>query len=104
MHPLISIIIPLYNAEKYIIETIDSALQQSYKNIEIIIIDDGSTDSSFNVAETYKSDNIIVVKQENKGASAARNHGLKLAKGEYIQFLDADDILDVNKIEYQINT
>ena len=104
MQPLISLIIPLYNAEKYVAETIESALQQSYKNIEIIIIDDGSTDSSFSVAESYKSDNILVVKQTNKGASAARNHGLRLAKGEYIQFLDADDILDVNKIEQQINT
>jgi len=104
MGHLVSIIIPLYNAEKFIKETIESALNQSYKNIEIIIIDDGSTDTSFTVAEKYKNEFVTVIKQPNRGASAARNHGLKLAKGDYIQFLDADDIIDINKIEYQINT
>lgn len=104
MYPLVSVIIPLYNAEKYIVETIESVLKQTYKNIEIIIIDDGSKDSSFALAKKYISDTVTVVKQANKCASAARNHGLKLAKGEYIQFLDADDILHPKKIEYQINT
>lgn len=103
MQPLVSIIIPLYNAEKFIQETIESALNQTYKNIELIIVDDGSTDSSFDIADKFSKDNIIVVKQKNKGASAARNHGLKLAKGDFIQYLDADDIININKIEYQLN-
>lgn len=102
--PLVSIIIPLYNAESYIAETIESALQQTYTNTEIIIVDDGSKDASYEVAIKYASDKIKVVKQVNKGASAARNNGISLAKGDYIQFLDADDFLHPQKIEQQVNT
>ncbi|RZK09963.1 MAG: glycosyltransferase family 2 protein [Flavobacterium sp.] len=105
MHPIkVSVIIPLYNAEKFIEETIQSVINQTCKNIEIIIIDDGSTDSSYSVAQNYVGDFITVVKQENAGASAARNRGLRLAKGEYIQFLDADDLLSATKIEEQIKS
>ncbi len=102
--PLVSIIIPLYNAENYIAATIESALKQTYTNTEIIIVDDGSKDASYEVAIKYASDKIKVVKQVNKGASAARNHGISLAKGDYIQFLDADDFLHPQKIEQQVST
>ena len=102
--PLVSIIIPVYNAELFLAATIESTLQQSYKNIEIILIDDGSGDNSYQIAKQYESEQVTVVKQANKGASAARNHGIVLAKGDYIQFLDADDFLHPQKIEHQLNT
>ena len=102
MNPLVSIIIPVYNAEKYLSETIKSAINQTWENKEIIIIDDGSTDQSFFIAKSYENDWIKVFHQENKGASSARNYGLRQAKGEYIQFLDADDLLNQDKIEIQV--
>lgn len=100
--PLVSIIIPLYNAEKYIKETINAALQQTWPNKEIIIIDDGSTDNSLVIIRQFESQHVKIFTQKNQGASAARNHGLQLAKGKYIQFLDADDLLNTNKIEAQL--
>jgi len=99
---LVSIIIPLYNAEAYIAECIKSVLAQTWPNIEVIIIDDGSTDNSAALAETFASDTVRLYRQANKGASAARNYGLKQAKGKYIQFLDADDLLSADKIEAQV--
>eukprot|EP01136_Pigoraptor_vietnamica_P021735 Opistho-1_new@72160 len=103
MHqPLVSIIIPLFNAEAYIAEAINSVIKQTYPFKELIIVDDGSTDASLQIAKTYANDWITVVAHENKGAAAARNYGLKLAKGDFIQFLDADDLLSPNKIETQI--
>jgi glycosyltransferase involved in cell wall biosynthesis len=102
--PLVSIIIPLYNAEKHIAETIEAALNQTWPNKEIIIINDSSTDNSLAIANRYANanENVKVFTQENKGASAARNYGLREAKGEYIQFLDADDLLSPDKIEGQM--
>ena len=100
--PLVSIIIPVYNSEKYLDETIRSAIQQTWPNKEIIVVDDGSTDNSLSIAIKYQGQQLKVFVQENKGASAARNKGLAEAKGEYIQFLDADDLLSKNKIESQI--
>lgn len=100
--PLVSIIIPLYNAEKHITEAIQSVLNQTWQHKEIIIVDDGSTDQSYQIAKSYEAENIIVLKQENKGASAARNAGLARANGKYIQFLDADDLISTNKIELQV--
>ncbi|MFD0941966.1 glycosyltransferase family 2 protein [Pedobacter boryungensis] len=100
--PLVSIIIPLYNAENHLVETIECVINQTWSHTEIIIIDDGSTDNSYQIAKKYESENIIVVKQENKGASAARNNGLAIAKGKYIQFLDADDLINREKIELQV--
>jgi glycosyltransferase involved in cell wall biosynthesis len=100
--PLVSIIIPVFNAEQYIADTINSALSQTWSNIEIIIVDDGSTDQSLNIARKFNDGRISVITQKNKGASAARNAGLKEAKGEYIQFLDADDLLSPDKIEAQV--
>jgi glycosyltransferase involved in cell wall biosynthesis len=100
--PLVSIIIPLYNAEKYIAATIQSALDQTWPDKEIIVIDDGSTDNSLQIAKQYTDRGVKIFAQENKGASVARNYGLNEAKGTYIQFLDADDLISTNKIESQV--
>ena len=102
MSPTVSIIVPIFNAEKHLRETIASVIHQTWKNWEMILIDDGSTDNSFEVASSYASARIKVLRQENAGASCARNHGLRLALGDYIQFLYADDLLSPQKIEHQI--
>lgn len=93
---LISIIVPVYNAEKYLERCILSVLNQSYCNFELILVDDGSTDDSKKICEAYaqKDDRIIVIAQKNSGVSSARNCGLRYATGEYISFLDADDFLE----------
>lgn len=100
----VSVIIPLYNAEKYIAECIDSVINQTYCDIEIIVVDDGSTDCSLDVVKSFYGSNerVIVLSQENRGGCAARNVGLQKATGEYIQFLDADDKLDEKKIQAQM--
>lgn len=103
MSILISVIIPLYNSEPYLSETIQSVLQQSYTNIEVIVVDDWSTDGSFELAKTYASDTVKVIKNKGKGACAARNYGFDVSTGDYIQYLDADDLLSSNKIESQVN-
>jgi glycosyltransferase involved in cell wall biosynthesis len=90
--PEISVVVPAYNAESYIAESIKSVLQQSFTNWELIIIDDGSTDNTAEIANTFLTDHrITLIKQANKGVSAARNAGIRAAKGGYITFLDADD-------------
>ncbi|MDF2538626.1 MAG: hypothetical protein K0S76_1647 [Herbinix sp.] len=93
--PFISIIIPVYNSEKYLNNCIESVLQQTLTEIEIILIDDGSVDNSFRICEEYskRDKRIILIHQHNKGQSVARNIGLKLASGSYIFFLDSDDRL-----------
>jgi glycosyltransferase involved in cell wall biosynthesis len=100
--PLVSIIIPVYNAESYVDAAIQSALQQTWVNKEIIIVDDGSTDNSLAIAKKHEGVGITVLTQPNSGASTARNKGIAIAKGEYIQFLDADDLLSATKIETQV--
>lgn len=100
--PLVSIIIPLYNSEKYIKETINCLLNQTYNNIEIIVIDDFSTDDSFQLVSTINSDKIILEKNKTKGACAARNYGFELSQGDFIQYLDADDLISSSKIEKQL--
>ncbi|MDB5086965.1 MAG: hypothetical protein JWR09_959 [Mucilaginibacter sp.] len=100
---LVSVIIPIYNAEPYIEDCISSVLGQTWPNLEIIIIDDGSTDNSFERANALSADNITIITQANAGASAARNNGLRHAKGEHIQFLDADDLLSTEKIRAQMD-
>ncbi len=101
--PKISVIIPCYNQGKYIDEAVDSVLNQTYQNFEIIIVDDGSTDNyTKGLLENFKKPKTKVYRTENKGASSARNYGFRKAKGEYIQFLDADDFLDRNKFEEQM--
>ena len=106
MEELISIIIPIYNSEKYIKRCIDSIINQSYKNIEIILIDDGSTDNSRNICEKYSSidSRFKILSKKNGGVSSARNVGVKNAKGEYIMFVDADDWLEKDAIITLYNT
>ena len=102
-NPKVSILIPLYNSEEYIAETIDSCLNQTYDNIEIIIVDDGSTDAGLEIARQYeiKYENIKVKTQKNSGAPVARNKAFALSTGEYIQYIDADDLLHPDKIYLQ---
>lgn len=100
--PLVSVIIPSYRAENFIRETLDSVVGQTYPNLEIFVIDDGSPDRTVELARTYESDKLRVVVQKNSGACVARNKGLALSKGRYIQFLDADDVLSHDKIEKQV--
>lgn len=102
MSELVSIVIPARNAEKWIALTIQSALEQTWPNKEIIVVDDGSTDHTLAIARTYESKTVKVIAQENKGASAARNEGLRYAQGNYIQWLDADDLLAPDKISEQM--
>ncbi|MBL7897068.1 MAG: glycosyltransferase family 2 protein, partial [Crocinitomicaceae bacterium] len=103
MIKLVSIIIPCYNSEKYIRETVLSVINQTYENIEILCVDNGSTDGTLKILNTLKSDfpQIQLLIQPKKGAPAARNLGLAQSKGEVIQFLDSDDLLIPNKIEKQ---
>ncbi|WP_051691690.1 glycosyltransferase family 2 protein [Pedobacter borealis] len=103
LQPLVSIIIPVYNLENYIAETINSVLNQTWKNIEIIIVDDGSKDQTLAIAKKFECNKVKVFHQKNRGASAARNLGLKKISGDYIQYLDADDLLSTDKIESQLN-
>ena len=103
---LISVIIPFYNQENYFDECIKSVLFQTYSNLEIIIINDGSDkkfESVLNKLQFKYSDKIKILNQENKGVSAARNLGIKKSKGEYIAFIDSDDVWLPKKLEYQIN-
>ena len=100
--PLVSIIIPIYNADKYLQETVNSALNQTWQNIEIVLVDDGSTDHSLAIAKSFQSSRIKVIAQPNQGASAARNRAIQEAQGDFIQYLDADDLLNPTKIEDQI--
>lgn len=102
MEPLVSIIIPSYNAAPWIEETLESALKQNWKNTEIIVVDDGSTDASLEIAKKFISRGVKVFSQTNKGASAARNKGFQESQGEFIQYLDADDLLAPDKIERQL--
>jgi len=102
MDELVSIIIPAYNAEYWISDTIRSALSQTWPKKEIIVVDDGSTDNTLAIARTFESEIVKVVAQQNKGASAARNAGLCFSQGSYIQWLDADDLLAPDKISHQL--
>lgn len=102
---LISVIIPCYNAEKYLAECLDSIINQTFKNWEIICVNDGSTDSTLKILEGYSikfPQKIFVISIPNSGASTARNQGLKIAKGNFIQFVDADDIIAPDKFEKQM--
>ncbi len=99
--PLVSIIIPCYNGERFVAEAIESALAQTYPHKEVIVIDDGSTDNSLEVIKSF-GDKIRWETGPNRGGCAARNRGIELARGELIQFLDADDILHPQKLERQV--
>ena len=99
--PLISVIVPIYNVEAYLRDCLDSILQQTYKNLEVILINDGSKDSSQAIAEGYvgKDKRFQLINQENKGLAAARNKGLEYVHGEYIMFFDSDDKIALDAIE-----
>jgi len=101
--PLISVIIPLYNQEKYIGEAVASVLRQTYRNIELIVVDDGSTDSSAEIVRSVNDPRIRYFYRSNSGLPAiARNEGVKLARGEWIAFLDHDDVWLPNKLDMQL--
>ena len=104
--PLVSIIIPVYNVEKYLRECLDSALNQSYENLEILCVDDGSTDTSPEILKEYsgRDKRVHVVSKENGGLSSARNAGLSVAKGEYIYYLDSDDCIVPAAMERCVET
>lgn len=92
-HPSISVIIPVYNGETFLAECLDSVLQQRLKNIEVIVVNDGSTDASVKIVKSYSDKRIILLNQENQGRMKARVRGLNVARGEYIAFLDCDDYI-----------
>lgn len=100
--PLVSIIIPAYNASRYIREALESALRQTQKNVEIIVVDDGSTDNTIEYIQSY-GDRVRLIEQSNKGAASARNLGAKEARGLWLAFLDADDVWAPEKLERQIS-
>jgi glycosyltransferase involved in cell wall biosynthesis len=102
MKPLVSILIPTYNAEKWIADTIRSAVNQTWERKEIIIVDDGSTDQTAAIAQQFASGSVRVLTQNNQGAAAARNKALSLSHGDYIQWLDADDLLAPDKVARQM--
>jgi glycosyltransferase involved in cell wall biosynthesis len=102
MSPLVSIIIPCFNAEQWIEHAVESALSQTWTEIEIIAVNDGSTDKSLAVLARLAGPKVTVVDQPNRGASSARNAGLLRARGQFIQFLDADDLLSPTKIGNQV--
>ena len=103
--PLISVIIPVYNVEKYLHDCIDSVISQTYRNLEIILIDDGSTDTSGKICDAYakKYSYIRVIHEFNQGASYARNKGLKISNGEYLLFVDSDDTIHSSLCELGLN-
>lgn len=105
MNDMISVVIPVYNVEKYLKESLDSVINQTYKNLEIILVDDGSTDNSGKICDEYaqKDDRITVVHQQNSGAGAAKNAGLKLVKGNYLSIIDSDDYIESDMYEKMLS-
>lgn len=102
---LVSVIIPAYNCENTIADCLSSVIAQSYAEIEIIVVDDGSTDHTSNIVKSYqKKASIVLLQQENRGPGAARNRGIQIAKGEYLVFIDADDTVDVDYIKSLVHT
>ena len=100
-HPKVSVILPVYNVEKYLKQCMDSIVNQTLKDIEIICVDDGSTDASLSILKEYEKedDRVKVICQQNAGAGAARNNGLSIATGEYLSFLDSDDFFSLDMLE-----
>ena len=99
--PKISIIIPVYNTSKYLKKCLDSVINQTYKNYNVIIVNDGSTDNSLDIIKEYmkKSSSIILINQKNMGLSMARNNAVKKVESDYFLFLDSDDYLDINALK-----
>ncbi len=104
--PLISVIVPIFNAEDFLTKCLDSIITQTYENLEIILINDGSEDKSLKICQVYAEldKRIILISQKNQGNSVARNKGIELAKGEFITFIDADDFIDSKLIELLLNS
>lgn len=102
MGKLVSVLVPAFNAQRWIGECITSVLSQTWPEYELIVVDDGSSDRTYEIARRFQSRCVKVVSQDNRGASAARNKALSLAQGEYIQWLDADDLLAADKISQQL--
>ena len=104
-NPKLSIIIPVYNTGEYLSRCLDSVINQTYKEIEIICVNDGSTDNSLQILNDYAKcdDRIIIINQKNLGSSEARNNGLKIIKGKWVGFVDSDDWVDLNYFEELIN-
>jgi glycosyltransferase involved in cell wall biosynthesis len=102
MQPLVSILIPAYNAERWVADTIESAIAQTWPRKEIIVVDDGSTDGTRAVVQQFESNEVQLVTQLNQGAAAARNKAFSLSRGDYIQWLDADDLLSPEKVAHQM--
>lgn len=103
---LVSVIIPCFNVEDYIEECLESVYNQIYKNIEVVVVDNNSTDNTLKIVNELKRNlynDLIILKEEKKGANAARNKGLRIVKGEWVQFLDSDDILNRDKIQHQVD-
>lgn len=103
MNPKVSIIVPIYNVEKYLKRCINSILNQTLKEFELILVNDGSTDKSKEICDEYKDERIKVIHKINEGVSSARNKGIDIAKGDYICFIDPDDYIDKDAIEYLYN-
>ena len=102
---MISVIVPVYNAEKYLDDCMEAIINQTYSDLQIILVDDGSTDTSYDICEKYKSDKrVVVIHKKNGGAASARNVGLRNVKGEYIAFVDADDIVRLDYFETLLKT
>lgn len=95
----VSIIVPIYNAEEYLQKCLDSLINQTYQNIEIILLNDGSTDNTKNIIASYKDERIIAINKKNTGIADTRNRGIKKSTGDYIMFVDSDDYLELNSIE-----
>lgn len=100
----VSVVIPMYNSSNYILDTIKSVLDQDYENIEVVIVDDGSTDNSCYLVELNYKDRVKLIKKENSGVSSARNIGIMASTGYYIAFLDSDDLWLKNKISKQVES
>lgn len=105
MNDLISVVIPIYNVESYLKESLDSVVYQTYKNLQIILVDDGSTDDSGKICDEYaqKDNRITVVHQQNSGAGAAKNSGLKLVEGDYLSIIDSDDYIELDMYEKMLS-
>lgn len=99
--PLVSIIVPVYNVELYLEQCLESIIQQTFSNLEIIVINDGSTDNSFKIIKEFsnKDSRFIIIDQENKGISSARNSGINISSGDYLMFVDSDDWIAPNTVE-----
>lgn len=102
---MLSVIVPVYNVEKYLARCIDSILKQSYSDLEIILVDDGSTDNSGKICDQYREidDRIVVIHKQNGGLSDARNVGMKKANGQYLAFVDSDDFIHPRMYEILMN-